>query len=52
MNILIRYRCDEEESYCEDDTALWDTTWEAVLDEIKSIESHATVLEIQRLDID
>ena len=50
MNIKIRYRCDEEEVFCTDDTVLRDTTWAKVMAEVDSIEAHATVLEITRID--
>ena len=51
MDISIRYRCDEEDHYCEDVTIMRGVTWREVFIEVGSIQSHATVLEIIRLDI-
>jgi hypothetical protein len=51
MDITILYRLDEEEEYRTDTTILRSTTWPAVLAEIQSIEGHATVLEIKRMDV-
>jgi hypothetical protein len=52
MDATIYYRLDEYEELPTDSTELKNTTWEKVLQEIKSIESHATVLWVKRTDID
>lgn len=52
MRFYIRYRLDQEEFYCTDNHEFEAQSWEAVLAEIRSIESHNTVLELRRIDID
>jgi hypothetical protein len=52
MIISIRYRVDSSEFYETDENKLATDNWETVFNEIRSIETRNTVLEVKRLDID
>lgn len=52
MKVLITWRCDSEEFYFTTDSSHCDyETWEDVFREIRQIESHNTVLKVQRTDV-
>lgn len=51
MNVTIRYRLDNEEVYTTDCNTLYNTSWDEVFEEVKSIEAHHTVLEIKLIEV-
>lgn len=49
MSVKIIWRCDQEEYHCTDDVTLFVNSWDEVLQEVKKIEAHCTVLSIERI---